>query len=810
MRKGGWVIVLAVMFTAVSKTLFRKGNDASCGSELRVRKSSIAQVFRSPGSHAARGQGMRSRRGLGPSVPSRDDRQRSFCAYLAAKGAGVKFRLPAACGWVLLICMAWSLQGRALAQVPTGENFDPSDVYFQGYLAIRAAEQFEKDGDDVGALNKYQQAMDLLGSVGKFYPDWKSDMVRNRLDLTGKALAGVRERASEKIKKDRGVIAELEGGERQAGKPIDSVPDDKTGGKGVLEVDPLKARRLKDMEAELARLKREISKAEAAGGQSTKNLAADDLQRQNTALKGQLQSVQKEVGALRAQLAAAPVEGVLKELTDRIERLNQEKEVMSLALKTSRGGHAEALSRIEILTADMELLKRSQADIKRDLELEREVANEVVAGQLRQLANMEKSLAEKDKQLSAANEQIAIMRRELDESRSAYAELQEERDGLLREREHMKALLKLSESGRIEELIEQNMGLAKDLREAKERMERMNLDHHAAKDEVVEAQRNLAIAKSQINRLHREKREQDQRIAELTEKLQNEEVLLTRGEAGASPEEVEILKEVIKRQLRVQERRRQAKDLLVEAVKSLGKEDQRIHEAIALFEGSELVLSPGEQRLVAEREVDGEFVSPSYARDPEVVGRETARLNVELESYNRAAAKAYLAGRLLSTRELFEMMIEQHPGHVPAICRLGVVHLKLNEPMEALASFQKAIELDKSNPYANRMLGFTYMQMDDLAMASQYLQKAIQLAPDDAKTYVLKGLVSYRLGDEKDAESQFKAAIVADPLPSEPYFNIAMICANQGRMDDAKEYYAKALERGAIPDLSLEAKITKS
>ncbi len=728
-----------------------------------------------------------------------------------------KTRTLACFRWVIACGMIWIMQGSAVAQEPAVANFDPSDVYFQGYLAIRAAEQFEKDEDFVGALNKYQQATDLLSSVGKFYPDWKSDMVRNRLDLTNKAISGVRDKASEQIKKDRGVIAELEGGERTGGELIDPVRGLKTENQGLLEVDPLKARRLKDMEAELERLKNEISKVEASSKQSTQNLAKDDIQKQNAALRRQLQSVQNEMSALRAQLASAPVQGLMKELNDRIDRLNQEKEVMSLALKTSRGGHAEALAKIEILTTDMELmkqeaekLKQSQSILKRDLELERKVANEVVAGQLRQLANLEKAMDQKDKQLREANEQISGLRKELEESRSAYAELQEERDGLMREKEQMKALLKLSESGRIEALIEQNMGLAKDLREAKEQVERMSLDNNAAKDEVIEAKRNLAIAKSQINRLHREKKEQDQRIGELMEKLETEQLLLTTGEVSASPDEVDILREVIKRQLRVQERRRQAKDLLVEAVKSLGQQDDKLDEAIALFDGTELVLSPDEQKLVADREVDGEFISPSFARNPEEVGRATAQLNVELESFNRAAAKAYLAGRLLSTRELFQMMLEQHPGHIPAICRLGVVNLKLKEPTEALANFQKAIELDKTNPYANQMLGFTYMQVDDLAMANQYLQRAIELAPDDAKSYVLKGLVSYRLGDEKDAESQFKAAIVADPMPSEPYFNIAMISANQGRMDDAKEYYAKALQRGANPDMELEAKIMRS
>lgn len=708
------------------------------------------------------------------------------------------------------------MPGEVVAQAPNVPNFDPSDVYFQGYLAVRAAEQLEKDQDFVGALNKYQQATELFGSVEKFYPDWKADMVRNRKDLTVKALTGVQEKAGERMKKDRGVIAELEGGEKVGGNLVDPAKEVKPRKPEVLEVDPLKARRLKDAEVELERLREELKKAEAASKQSTRDTAAEDLRKQNQVLMGQLKAVQKEVSSLRAQMAAAPMEGVLESLNERIAQLNQEKEVMGLALKTSRGDHHEALSKIEIMTADMELMKKQsaemrqkQADIQRDLETERKIANEVVAGQLRQMTQMERVIEEKGKQLEAANKQITSLKKELEESRAAYAELQEERDGLLLEREHMAALLELNESGKIEELVAQNVGLAKSLREAKEQVERLNLDNNAAKDDIIEAERNLVIAKAQINRLQVEKREQDKRIAELTEKLRNEELLLTSGAVKANEEEVETLREVIRRQLRVQERRRQAKELLVDAVKSLGQEDEQLKEAIELFDGTELELSPEEQKLVADQNVDGEIFSPTFARDRVTVGREMAKLNVELESYNRAANKAYLSGRYHSTRELFEMMVEQHPGHIPAICRLGVVHLKLLDPVQALASFQKAIELDNNNPYANRMLGFTYMQLDDLTKAEKHLQRAIDLAPDDAKSYVLMGTVCYSLGNEEEAESQFKAAIAADPMPNEPYFNIAMICANKGRMKDAREYYSQALDRGAVPDQALESKIMK-
>ena len=727
-----------------------------------------------------------------------------------------KTRSQACLVWAMIFSMIWFMQGRVVAEAPNIPQFDPSDVYFQGYLAVRAAQQLEKDQDFVGALNKYQQASDLFGSVRKFYPDWKADMVKNRHDLTAKALAGVQEKAGDKLKKDRGVIAELEGGDKVRGEFINPPKEEKSPNLGVLEVDPLKARRLKDAEAELERLKKEIKKVEAASKQSTRDTAVEDLRKQNQVILSQLKAAQQEVSSLRGQMMSAPMEGVMKSLNERIDQLNQEKQVMGMALKTSRGDHNEALSKIEILTADLEIMKKQaaemrqkQADMKRDLETERQVSNEVVAGQLRQMKQMERVLTEKGNLLEAANKQISSLKNELEESRAAYSELQEERDGLLREREQMAALLKLNESGRIEELVAQNVGLSRSLREKQEQVDRLSLDNNAAKDEVNEAKRNLVIAKSQINRLHQEKREQDKRISELTEKLRQEELLLTSGQATVDSEELEILREVIRRQLRVQERRRQAKDLLVDAVKSLGQEDDRLKEAIELFDGTELLLSSEEQKLVADQNVDGEFLSPTFARDRVTVGREITKLNVELESYNRAATKAYLSGRLHSTRELFEMMIEQHPGHIPAICRLGVVLLKLQEPEQALSRFEKAIELDNNNPYAKRMLGFTYMQLDNLAKAEPYLLRAIELAPDDAKSYMLLGAVYHQLGNAEAAESQFKGAIAADPMPSEPYFNIAMICANQGRMKDAQHYYSQALERGAIPDQVLESKMMK-
>lgn len=724
-------------------------------------------------------------------------------------------RTQACLGWAIAVGVTLFLQAMTLAQAPIDPQFDPSDVYFQAYLEVRAAEQLEKDEDFVGALKKYEQADKLFGAVKKFYPNWKAAMVGNRYELTAKALEAVREKAGERLQKDQGMIAELEGGARVGGEIIDPSRGVVPLSQGILEVDTLQARRLRDAEAEVARLKELIAGADPRSNKAMRDSSkVGTLQKQNEALAAKLRAAETDVRAMRARMAAAPVESEMKSLNSRIEQLEREREAMGMALKSSRGDHNEAIAKIRILEADMEIMKdqaeelrQREANLNRDLKAERKITNEVVAGQRRQMDALEKALGKKTDELKAANQQISGLKQELDESYAAFSELRDERDALLVERDQMSALLKLNESGRIEQLIEQNMGLAKSLREANEKVDRLNRDNNSGKDQIVDALRDLAIAKSQINQLHQEKKAQEKRLAELTDRLKTEESALLSGEVKADPAEVQMLREVIQRQLRVQERRRQAKELLVAAARELGQQDAKLNEAIELFDGSEMQLSPEEMKLVADQQVDGEFVSPSFARDRKSVGQSVSRLNQELESYDRAATKAYLAGRLLPTRELFQMMVDQHPGHVPALCKLGVVQMKLGEPQEAAASFQKAIELDSNNSYAHQMLGYASYTMGDLPNADRFVKRALELAPDDARSYVLLGRISYGLGQFGDAEANFKSAISVDPVPSEPYFNLAVLCVRDGRLEDARNYYNQALERGALPDTSLEQKL---
>jgi hypothetical protein len=69
---------------------------------------------------------------------------------------------------------------------PNTDYQDASDGYFQGYLAVRSAEQLRDGGeqDDDIVLERYEKAYALFLGVRESASDWKVEMVQVRLDKT--------------------------------------------------------------------------------------------------------------------------------------------------------------------------------------------------------------------------------------------------------------------------------------------------------------------------------------------------------------------------------------------------------------------------------------------------------------------------------------------------------------------------------------------------------------------------------------------------------------------------------------------------
>lgn len=685
-------------------------------------------------------------------------------------------------------------------------HFDPSDVYFQGWLLSRDAEKLQAEGKFVEALEKFNRARQLFDSVATYFPLWKPEMVKGRREKTQDLIAAVAPKALKENERQARAVAELEGGVRagvvdgEAPRPLGKVPPPAPM-PPTRQVETLESRRIAELEAKVKELQDDLLRGKNPDAAARNASRARDLAKQRDLARAELKRANDELARLRSRVAAEPMQEEMRKLSGQLQSLEREKAAMGQALDQSREETRKARAEVEALQTERARLAQKAADLEKSLELERKTQNEVVAGQQKQMRQLQDQLRAKNDELARANQKIGALESQLDEVRSSFADLQKERDGLLRERDQMAALLKLNEGSQIQQLIDQNMGLAKQLREATEKVERLNQTNNATQDQLLEAMRDLAIAKGNINDFKREKAAQDQRIEELERRLRSEAASL--AAQNGDPAEAEMLRAIIQKQLRIQERRRQAAELLVDAVGDKAAKDQTIREALDLFKGAEMPLSQEEMNLVRAEGVDDEFVSP-FRRPQDQVDASVAQLERGNLPYTDAATRAYVNQRFQSCRELFELVLERHPGDTDTMCRLGNVHLRLDDPASAATVFRNATVIDGSNPYAHRMLGYSLMRTGDLGDALAALKRSVELAPTHADGRVVLGKLLFDLGQPREAEEQFKSAIAYDDANPLPHFNLAYLYAREGRKKQGREHYRSAIERGAAPDLDLE------
>jgi len=731
-----------------------------------------------------------------------------------------RFRSTGRAGLLACACSLSLWSGNALAQkeveIPLAPprksdapaNFDPADVYFQGWLLSRDAEKLQAEKKYDEALQKLMRARQLFDNVATYFPLWRRDMVGGRRAKTQGAIDTVAPLALEQQDKENRAVAELEGGVIREGQPVQPL------GSGInpapiqpmQKIESLESRRIAELEQKVQDLQGDLSKktdpnANAAGRDADR---ARDIAKQRDVARAELKRANDELSQLRAKYSTAPMHEDLQKLTGKIDALERDKAAMGQALGKSQEETREAKEQIAALQVERSRLLQQTADLQRNLESERKLQNDVIAGQQKQLREYQEELRTANDKLAGANQRIASLENQLSEVRGSFNELQEERDSLVRERNQMAELLKLNEGSQVQTLIDQNMGLGRQLREAGDKLKRLNEDNNASLDELTLATRDLAIARGNINDLKREKVAQEQRLADLEQRLRNEDKSLAEGPApAADPAETAMLRGIIQKQIRIQERRRQSSEILLDAVRAKASEDEKIREALNIYEGAEIPLSPDEMKMIEGRKVDDEFISP-VRRSQGEVDASMARLEQENVPYTNAAKRAFLNDRFESCRELFELVLERNPGDTVTRCRLGVVQLRLQDNAAAADTFRRAVELDSNNPYALRMLGYSLYRTGDLGEALKALKESVELAPTNADGRILLGGVYFGLGQEPEAEEQLKSAILHEDVTYLAHLNLAHLYAKQGKKKLGLESYRNAVERGASQDFELE------
>ena len=684
--------------------------------------------------------------------------------------------IPALLGAALFASTLSAQTPQQLAQL------EPKDLYFQAWLLTKDAEDLEKEGDFIGAFTKYKKARIFFDSVMVNHPKFRKDMVADRQKLTTDAMEAIHEKALAQQKEQSNGVSPLLELPGNSPAPL-AIPD-------RVKPNALQTQAISLLQEEIDAHKLKLSKMPNSRGADA------------AALRQTIDRLEKK----RSKLATAPLTDQFAHLNAEITKLRRERDAMEVSRDQALADQRRTLRELEATQRALATARKKEQELLATIEEQRRVNGRVIKGQQDQMDDLRAQMAEKDKLLAKANAKIKDLGIQLEQSQAMVTELRDEREVLLKEKEQMAALLKMNDGDRIQKLITQNVGLSKELIEARKTLELVNDDSNATKNQVIKAKVALETAKSKILSLQKENKASELRLAELEKRLALAQSDLLAGSNGeGSPlerQEAALLREVVKR-LQVQiKAQKKTGELLVAQAKRMGVEDKAWSQAVdQLTEAYQPTLEDIEAEAALSHSVTNRISTTPAER---LAAQESLqRLTRDLD---RVAHRLFAKQDYQAARGNLELIIEEDPGAWPSMVNLGIVQMKLEDPAEAAKQFRQAILVagEQKVPYAHFLLGDAYYKTELYPDAQSELQSSLSMEPDNAKAHVILGNIAGRTREYDNAEFHFKEAITIDPTLHEPHKNLAVLRYRENKLTEAKVHYRDALRLGSPADPALE------
>jgi tetratricopeptide (TPR) repeat protein len=131
--------------------------------------------------------------------------------------------------------------------------------------------------------------------------------------------------------------------------------------------------------------------------------------------------------------------------------------------------------------------------------------------------------------------------------------------------------------------------------------------------------------------------------------------------------------------------------------------------------------------------------------------------------YADAQTKAQ-AGDRSGAIALLERLISRDGGHAAAFNDLGVMHYENGAVQDALANYEKAVELEPQNEiYQKNLADFLWFQMADPRRAMQHYVQALKLDPQDVEAQLACSQICMSLGRTDDARAFIETVLAIEP-----------------------------------------------
>ena len=120
---------------------------------------------------------------------------------------------------------------------------------------------------------------------------------------------------------------------------------------------------------------------------------------------------------------------------------------------------------------------------------------------------------------------------------------------------------------------------------------------------------------------------------------------------------------------------------------------------------------------------------------------------------------------------------------------------------EAVAEYEKALEIEPENIDLLSNIGVAYYNLGQLDKAIDHYSRAIEIAPSDADIRSNLAAAYVQLEQLDNALEEYQKAVELDPSLAQAFFGLGVVYALKGRTDDAIQAFEKFQELDSGQDL---------
>lgn len=155
------------------------------------------------------------------------------------------------------------------------------------------------------------------------------------------------------------------------------------------------------------------------------------------------------------------------------------------------------------------------------------------------------------------------------------------------------------------------------------------------------------------------------------------------------------------------------------------------------------------------------------------------------------AANYYQSGQLQIAIDTARRAIDLDPSSAAAYGLLGLMLMDVGQVVQAEASFQRALALDRDNPDLNNNYGWFLCQTGHERDSIGYFERALstRLYQSPARALQNAGICLLRIHEDAAAEKYLLRALAADATSPVAKFQLAQLYMHQRRFDRCDFYF---------------------